>query len=587
MRHGAIVFLSLTVLVGVCAAATAAGDLAETLPPDAIAVLRVTGLHEQWKAFRNSDAFTRLEGGPIPDIGDGIRKARENISQFEIDTALDIEQCLSSIFGTDMLLAIFADQTAAFVARTDDLQSLHLGIDTILAIEREEGKLVSMASEFYRDVEIHSSRLNKPNKPGAPMTDRCHAVVGDLLIVSEELSVVRRVLDVVKSNQPSVAASPEYREAAKLMSSNALVRAYFDMDRISEMLDLETLLDGNIRNPFIKVLAVRMKRILPATRYVVGGLTASDGLMRLRCNIIYDEQKLAPSLRTLFSFDQAELDIMNLAPRSAAFALAHRVNKLALWHYLLASIAESSPQLAADIALQVEQIGSMFGAMEFESELLPQIGEQTALVLTPGSGQNPPALSIVIELNDTQSIPLALKTMAGSFAKVAQVEAEKKGVEPAALLRRANYAGTDLFTLVLNDEKLAGKVNPTLFVYDRFMVVSTSPYAAQAMLDARKNLPAGKLAASRATGTLVSRGRVNPSAVRGMIRRHRDFLIGEALKDGKTRAKAAGDIAALLFLSGFLESVDFEVSHSPGRIERIVEIRFDGQSDLPASKTLE
>jgi len=563
-------------LVGIMLAAApvlGADDLAEVLPADALAVVRVTGLHAQWQSFRNSEAFAALEAGPIPEIGNGIRRARDEIAGFEAAAAVNLEQCLSAIFGADVALALFPDQAVVFVARTADLENLRLAIDTIRGIERDEGRLIGETSHSYQGAEIISAQIIKRDLPGAPPSNRHHAIIGDLLVVSEQLDVVRRTLDVVKGEQPSLATSPEYRAAAGFMRPTALVRAYFDTDRILAGRDLEALFNGGMQNPVIRMLARRMHQILPATRFAAGDLTVDDEGVRLRYTILYDEEQLPPSLRALFPAKAAPLDITNLVPQSAVIAFANRVNKRALWHYVLESLAEANPQLADEAALQFAQVGMMCGGMDFERDLLPQLGDQAAVIVMPGSEKSPPAMSIAIELNDLQSIPIALKTIAGTAATTARMQAQKTGVEPQIALSRTNYATTDLTTLVLKDKKFAGRLEPTVFVSSRFMVLSSSLHAAHAILDALKQSPPDD-AGSQTRGTIVSKGYLNVTGLCGMIARHRELLILHAQKDGKTAEKATHDIAALLFLAGFLERVDLQMSHARGRIERTLHIRF-------------
>ena len=572
-RKGMMTLLSLLVVAGLCAPALAAADLVETLPRNVVAMVRVTGLHDLWKEFVNSSAFAKLERGPIPDIAAGIRQAREEINQFELQTGVDVEDGLSAIFGTDIVVAAFPDQTAVFVARTADTGGLQFAVDTILSIEHDEGKLSDETTQYHQGAEIRSAVVTNPKTPGASAKERHHAISGDFLLVSENLDAVRRTLDVLNGAQPSLASTAEYREAAKLMRQDALIRFYVDTDHLSEIQDLEALFNGGMRNPVVSMFARRMKQILPVTKYAVGNLAASDAGAELRYSFVYDGEKLPDSLKALLPAKGAPLDIMRFVPGSSVLALANRVNKLALWQYLLESVSERHPQVASRISLQVARIGPVIGGMDFEKELLPQIGDQAGFIVTPGGGDHPPAVSLVIELNNGQTIPMALRTLAGSVAAITQIEADKAGVEPKAVMRRTTYRETDLTTLVLTEEKLAGKLNPTMFVHDKFMVVSTSPEAARAIIEAVKS-PGTTATGSRLGRTAFGKAGLNVTGLAGMIRDNLEFLVREGQKKGKAEQRARSDLDALLFLMGFFERVDAEAFHAPGRIDRVVRVRY-------------
>ena len=565
-RNSTILALLLAAVVIAPPASAAVADLAESTPADAIAFVRVKGLHAAWKRFVNSPAWRRIEQAPIPDIADGIRKAREGIRQFELESGVNVEESLSAIFGTDILLALLPDKTALFLARTSDTAQLRLAVDTIVAIERDEGKIVSETNEYYAGVEIRSAVMADPNAPGAAEKKRHHAIVDDLLIVSRDFDAIRRAIDVVKGKSAALASSAEYRQAQKHLRGAALVQVYVDTDRVAQAQDWDALLDGRLQNPLVRILVRRAKQILPVTRYAVADLVAGAEHAEFRSTLIYDETRLPPSVKALLPAAGAPLDVMRLAPPSAVLAFGHQVNKAALWRYILESVRETHPGIADLIAARATQIGPMFGGMDFETELLAQIGDQTAVIVTPAPADAPPGVSVVIEMRNGLVIPMALRTMAGSAAVIARIEAQKAGTAPKVGMRRSTYKGVNLTTLELYEKELGGKLNPTMFVTDKFMVVSSTPETARTILNAGMRAPAEPLG----NATVIGKGYLDVVGLREIVRQHKGFLVREGLKEGKTEDKARKDIEAIEFLLGFLDRVDARAEHVPGRITRTV-----------------
>ena len=127
--------------------------------------------------------------------------------------------------------------------------------------------------------------------------------------------------------------------------------------------------------------------------------------------------------------------------------------------------------------------------------------------------------------------------------------------------------------MILKEPQLKGKLNPTVFVKDRFLVVATTPDCARAILDA---YAAEEVKAPTAAGrTITGLARLNVSATATLIEKHRDFLVAEAVKDGKTLEKAENDLNALGFLMGFFRRIEVRGAYAPGRFERALDISFE------------
>jgi hypothetical protein len=567
-------WMSPLILVGLALLATpafAAGDLADAVPGDAVVVVRVTGLQAQWKQFLNSPTWKKLEQSSIPELAAGILMARQQIEVFEQQTAASVEDCLGSIFGTDFALAMLPDKTAFFIARTPDVDKLQCTIDLLHSIETNDGKLLRDSVEAYQGVDIHTDVLANPGPGGPSEKQRHYAQTGDLLIVSENLPAVRRVLDATLSKAPSLSNAAKYVEASKSLRSDALVRVYVDSSRLAQSVDLESGLNECMQNLAVRTIALRAMRFLPLTQYIVGDAVVTGDQLEARYAIAYDEQKLPESLRALLPPSNASLNILNLIPPTAIFAYANQFDKLAFWRYAVESVREENPEAAETLTARANMVGAAMGALNFEKEFLPQFGSQNALIVTPGTNQNPPGVCLMLEMKNPSPIAITLKALAGTATALNQAEAQNTGTPVKTTLTRTTYRDTDLTTLELKEPKFGGKLNPTLCVTGNFLVLTSTPEAAQLILDTTAS-PAAPTA--KREGALLSSGRLDVSALVALLEQYRELLIQKSVADGKTEVQARKDLLSLQFLLGLVRRIDVHSTVTHGRIERTMLISF-------------
>jgi len=549
----------------------AAEELADAVPGDAVIFVRVTGMQAQWKQFFSSPTWKKFEQSSIPDLSEGIAKAQQQIQAFEQQTATNVDECFGSIFGTDFALVMLPDKTAFFIARTPDLDKLRHTIDLLHTMETNDKKLLRDSVEAYQGVDIHTDVLANPGQAAAPEKQRHYAQTGDLLIVSEDLPAMRRVLDVVLSKAPSLASVAKYAEASKSLRPDALVRVYVDSSRLAQTVGLESALNGRMQNLVVRMIARRVMTVLPLTQYIVCDAVMNDDRLEAHCTTVYDEGKLPESLRALLPPPNSSLDILSLVPPTAIFAYANQFDKVALWRYLVESVRAEDPKAAESLTAGANMVGAVMGGADFEKGFLPQFGARNALVVTPGANQNPPGVCLILEMKDPMPIATAIKALAGTATALNEVEAQKTGTPAKVALSRKTYRDTDLTTLELKEAKFGGKLNPTLCVTGNYLLLATAPEAAQLILDAAA-APAAP--AAKPEGALLSSTHLDMGALAAVLDQYREFLIRKAVTDGKPEAQARKDMLSLQFLLSLARRVDAHSTVTNGRIERRLLISF-------------
>jgi len=209
--------------------------------------------------------------------------------------------------------------------------------------------------------------------------------------------------------------------------------------------------------------------------------------------------------------------------------------------------------------------------MDFEKEFLAQIGDQLAVFVTPGAGDMPPALTLVIELADGELIPNSVRTQAGFLEFINWAERRKLRKAPDFSITRHKRGAVDYTTAEINSGPVAGRITPTMCVVGRFMILSTSADAARAAAEAFHNQQAP---APSGTGGVFSRGDIDMDALAALLRKHREFLVQQAVKKGTPEQKARTDWRNVEYLLSFFKSIESRASSVPGRIDRVLRVNF-------------
>ena len=153
------------------------------------------------------------------------------------------------------------------------------------------------------------------------------------------------------------------------------------------------------------------------------------------------------------------------------------------------------------------------------------------------------------------------------------VLAESQKPNPKIGFEQGTHKGTQLYAISINDKKLAGKLNPTLFVLDDAMVISSNTQAAGAIID-RHEAAADPFELPEHEGTLAALCRVDVTKLAHMADRYRDVLMKKDLDAGKPRQQVELDTDNFIFLLGLLDEATFYATHAPGRVDRVGLISF-------------
>lgn len=555
--------------------AAAQADLTAAMPADTVAYVRVTGLREQWTRFFQSATWKRIETSNLPDIARGVKQAKDGIAAFEAQMNIKLEEHFAAVLGTDAAALILADGNYVVLIRTTDLPKLRNTHEFFNNILRQQGRLVRENTERFEGVDIYTGDLVTPNKPDAAPSGRHHAVDGDLFMLSGDLETLRKVILTLKGKRPALDAAPKHAKAAELFRKDAVLRAWADGEQFVQCGLADKLRPAFGRKPVSPLIFDLFKSNAAATPFLVADVTGGDRF-DLRVVRMLDAARLPDIPGKLLPAPDARIDVVNAIPADAAFSFVQQVNKAALWNAIVGCIATIDPNDAETCRLRARQVATALGGLDLDKELLPVIGDQTALIGLPGGEKDPPALALVIEIKDMQRLPTALRTLTGAAVVVAQVEAEKarkrnpqaKALAPAAV-ERSTYRDVGLMTVTLANPKLTQFLNPTLFAYNGRLVVATSTDAARKVLDALATPSTRPALEPGACGALS----IDATALLRTFTQFRPMLLQNAIAEGKTEAIANKDLNGLQFVLSLFESVEGKVVRRADRLDASLVIR--------------
>ena len=566
--------------------APANDEILNLLPGQPLAVFRGTGLGDAWQWIKGSGIAARFDQAPPGDVAAKMQDIRNGLAQLQINSGVNAEELLVDLIGNDCAVALYGGNEGVFVSVSHDSTQMKEAVDKVMTLERAWGRVQGENAETYQLIEIHQTTFTNQRRPDAPGSTRFHCCIDKAIVVSSNLDTIKKVIDLAQKKERTP-ESKEMVEAFTQMDRDAVVRAYVDADGLSQKVDLETALNGKIRHPGVRMLVKQLKAVLPLVKYATFTATPKDDRLELRGTFLYDEQALPETLLALLPRPDCTLDVLQLAPESSVLCAGHQVNKAALWRYIIETVQQSNPRQAQRIQNGVQWVGAMIGGLNFEQQLLPQIGDQIGVLVTSRDAPDAaPVLSLVMELKGGQDIPTAIRTLAGTAAGIAQLEASKTQAEPKAVLEKSTYKDVEFTTVKLTERKFAGNVNPTLFVIDNMMILSSNVDGGHAIVDrhaAGKKDLAKALTLPKYDGTLIGAGKLDLRKVNEILLRHKDFLVADAARKGKPQEIAEKELEGLMFLIGLMDNVTFYSTQVPGRIDRVALVKFAKDAEEPAA----
>ena len=538
----------------------------DAVPADAVLLVKIREPYAQFERLRDGGLWARLtDPQTMPQLAQAVRNIEAIVEQVELQHGVDVDKVLGDVLAGGAAIAGLPGGAGVFLTEADGAESLEKAVAEFLRVEKAVGNLEDEYESAYKGVTVHSSVLRNKVK------HRHHVFLGKVLAVSEDLEALRKVIDVHKGEAGSLGALAQYRQARSLAAEGAAVTAYVDLQRALPPRAPRAFNQTGRRtgNPLKRLVRARLEEILPHLRYAVFSAVGDERGLRGRLTVCYRDDELPPLLESVLPEPGSAMDILRLAPESAAVVGGRSLDHAAIWDAIVETLEEHSPAAAEEARTKIDALVTVLGGIHTPEQLFEEIGPQMAVFILPsGEAGNPPEAAVALELRETAHIPLALETLVGTAAVAATAEGKAQ-----ASIEYDAYKGVPLTSVHVEMPAGWRKLRPTMCVVDGDLVLSTTADAARRIIDASRSgaaLPAGD-----AEGTLFGFMRMNAVQLGAMLDRHAAFLVRHSMqKQGKTQQRARREIGALRVVLSLLEEVELASTFRPGRTDHTFGVTF-------------
>lgn len=323
------------------------------------------------------------------------------------------------------------------------------------------------------------------------------------------------------------------------------------------------------RDPLRRLMRATLGEVFPDLRYAVFSAVGDDRGLTGRLTVKFRDDALPSLLESVLPEPGSAMDILRLAPGSAAVVAGRNINHTAIWEALVGTLEEHNPAAAEQARVKLDALVNVLGGIHTAEQLFEEIGPQMAVFILPaGEAGNPPEVAVALELRETAHIPLALETLVGTAAVIATAEGKAR-----ASIEYDTYEGVAMTSVHVEMPAGLRKLRPTMCVVDGNLVLSTTADAARRIIDASRSGAA--LPASDVEGTPFGFVRISAVQLRAMLDRHAAFLVRHSMqKEGKTEQQARREIGALRVVLSLLEEVELVGTFRPGRTDHTFTVTF-------------
>ncbi len=561
--------VGLAVVVLACLLTGAARAAVEDyVPGDAAVVVTVRGVEEHFDRFRNSALMERLEDpGSLPELAEKIREGRAGLAEFERAQNVDVRQLLMDMAGGDVALVGFTDETGVAVSEVANARSLNDAVTRFLSVEQQTGGSFGQRTVEYQGTEIQVC--------DTPKGERYHAVSGRVLAVGSDLIALQKVLDTISGRMEPISGAGKFRDAMKLVPTDAALSVYLDVPRFAPDRDeLEAGLRGMDAGDPGKRVAIGMLRTVMAEvvdhiRFAVGSVRSEDGLLAHGV-VAFDEGRLPALIGDWMPSPGSRIDILDAAPEGTIFAVARNINAAAARSTVMRALEQGDPSAAAAMRQGMDALVNMTPGVYSAEQFFEEIGGQSMLLAVPSAeGDAPPGGAIVLRLGNTQHIPVLLESLAGML-----VMGARQGGTPLTMSNE-EYRGARLLTIGSESEANWTRfVSPTFGVAGSDLIVASTLESARQLVDGA--LSGAAMRPATVDGTPHARAYMDVNAVRALLQQHKELLVQHAVREeGKSPERARQDLETLASVLSLFRNVELAASYEGALLHNYAAIRMD------------
>jgi hypothetical protein len=549
-RLTVVVALALGALAGLARAA-----VEDYVPADAVAILKVQDPMAQFDKIRSGPLFQKLQDPAFaPELAAGIEKVRQGISAFEAQQGVNLHQIATDLLGREVALVAMPNDLGAGIIEGRDAKSLQSGLDGFLDLQRASGDLTAESTSTYKGVTIDSGMQRQGQ--------RFHAVSGDVLVVSNKIEAVQKVIDVIKG-APALSGTARYKQAMAVLKG-APVTGFLNGDALEPLAQMLAATGGPMRPApaWNQIVRTRLAESLQQVDYGVLSVQG-DGGLTARLTFAFRDGRIPQAVQSALPPEGSRMDVLGLAPQSCVLAAARSFSPKGAWDLAVQQAGQINPAFGDRLNMLLDDAVNVIGGVYTREQLFSELGDQVGVFILPGPQGGYPAGALAIQLRQTTHIPDALATLVGTGI----VAARSKGTD--ITVESPKYHDVQLTTVRVKRPGPLEKLSPTFGVVDGNLIAASTLEAAKDVVDAALSKSAPPM---EAPGTPVAMVAISVPQVRELLTRYHEFLVTQTAAKGQSRQKAEADLAAFDKALQLLKGVRVTTSYEPGRTNTILKI---------------
>lgn len=576
LRHVlAALFVSFGALVYSVAQA-AEDNPARLLSEGTVAYLGVTDPAPLLDAALSDDLYAVLR--QIPQVRQSydskeFRQLAEVVKVLEDRLGTTWQQATRDVLGGGLHLGLdLRTQSLVLIVQAQKPETLAaLNKELLSLIETDatsHGKKSPVKSETYQGV-----------RGWALGGDVCHAIVDNLLIVSNKPDGLKAVIDRHADRESrGLAGDKDFQAARERSAPGAAAWGMVNITALRLIPGASAVFEGGKNNPLVEFLAAGLLDAASRAPYAAASLAVKEGRVSLQLRMPHDPAKTTESRRWYLATDPKRQAPTPLRPKGTIANLVVYRDMAGYWaaRDKLFSEQDSVGFTKADTAL-----GLFFSGRDFGPEVLGELAPHWQLVVAerefaagePVPAVRLPAFALVLEVRDEKFGP-ALLLAYQNIVSIINLTGINTG-RPQMLLTTEPYHGAPLSTgkrVILGDVAMQNAAIDYNFAVscalakNRFIIGST-PQITRDLIDL---LDQDENRGTIADNLLLS---IDGAALRQAFVDNRDVLVSRyQLAQGQTAEAANKAIDHLFDVGQLLENLAVRLTPADGWLELAIEM---------------
>ncbi len=246
---------------------------------------------------------------------------------------MNVRQVMTDLLGREVALVALPGDLGAAVVEGRDAASLQAGVDELVRIQQAAGDLTGGSTSTYKGVTIHSGTQKG--------RERFYAVSGKVLVASNRVEAVQKVIDVIQG-APSLAATARYKQASDVVKG-APVTGFLNGEALRPLARMLATGPGSALKAaaasWAGIMRARMADVLSQVDYAALGVSG-DGGLTVQLTIAYTDGRIPEAVRSALPPPGSRMGILGLAPQSSVLVAARDLSPEGAWNYAVQTASD-------------------------------------------------------------------------------------------------------------------------------------------------------------------------------------------------------------------------------------------------------